>query len=309
MAANTTSVQAAMFAIARHCGDVQDAFVTSVTTPATVFVCAQMFQNLFQTNDDAFNQGLIRMKNGTVIAGIADYVGSTRTFTLLSPGLVGITAGGNGVEFIGFHPGQRNALYHVINETIRESWSDGFYVETQTDRADAVLTLASGTNEYALPTACSKLLRVGIQRTTRDGIVWFDPMQNWRVAGEEGALILNFLPGFAGNTTPAWSSRVRQPGLTRGTFADAFANEPLCLHYIGREPEVTGETGTTKLPMYYMEWVGAELYLLGRLATASDNEKRMLNVLLPQIQNRAAKARAQLRLTKQRIPTTVELDF
>jgi hypothetical protein len=252
---------------------------------------------------------LIRMKNGTVIAGIADYVGSTRTFTLLSPGLVGITAGGNGVEFIGFHPGQRNALYHVINETIRESWSDGFYVETQTDRADAVLTLASGTNEYALPTACSKLLRVGIQRTTRDGIVWFDPMQNWRVAGEEGALILNFLPGFAGNTTPAWSSRVRQPGLTRGTFADAFANEPLCLHYIGREPEVTGETGTTKLPMYYMEWVGAELYLLGRLATASDNEKRMLNVLLPQIQNRAAKARAQLRLTKQRIPTTVELDF
>jgi hypothetical protein len=81
------------------------------------------------------------------------------------------------------------------------------------------------------------------------------------------------------------------------------------LHYIGREAEVTAETGSTKLPMYYLEWVGAELYLLGRLATASDNEKRMLNVLLPQIQNRAAKARAQLRLTKQRIPTTVELDF
>jgi hypothetical protein len=307
MAANTITAQAAMFAIARHCGDVQDAFVTSVSTPATVFLCGQLFQNLFQTNDDAFNNGMIRLKGGSVIANIADYAGSTRTFTLTSPGLVGIAAL-SAVEFTGFNPGQRGGLFAAVNETIRESWGD-FYVETQTDRSDAVLTLTSGTNEYALPAACSKLLHIGIQRTTRDGITPFDPMGIWRVEGEEGALVLRFLPGFSGNTAPAWSSRVRQPGTTNGTFADAFANEPLCLHYIGREAEVTTEAGTTKLPLNYVEWVGAEKYLLNRLAVASDNEKRTLNVLLPQIQAQASRARAQLRLTKKRIPTTVELDF
>ena len=307
MPANTIAANAAMFAIARHCGDVQDAFVTSVSTPATVFLCGQLFQNLFQTNDDAFNNGMIRLKGGSVIANIADYAGSTRTFTLTSPGLIGIAAL-NGVEFTGFNPGQRGGLFAAVNEAIRESWGD-FYAETITDRADAVLTLASGTNEYALPAACSKLLRVGIQRTTRTGIVWFDPLQIWRVSGEEGAYTLNFLPGFAGNTTPAWSDRVRYPGTVGGTFADAFSNEPLCLHYIGREAEVTTESGTTKLPLNYVEWVGAEKYLLNRLAVASDNEKRTLNVLLPQIQAQAQRARAQLRLTKSRIPTTVELDF
>jgi hypothetical protein len=307
MPANTITAQAAMFAIARHCGDVQDAFVTGVTTPATVIVCGQLFQNLYQTNDDAFNNGLIRIKGGSVIATISDYAGSTRTFTLGGTGLVGIAAG-NGVEFTGFNPGQRHGLFNAVNEAIRESWGD-FYVETQTDRADAVLTLTSGTNEYSLPAACAKLLRVGIQRTTRDGITWFDPLQSWRVTGEEGAYTLTFLPGFSGNTAPAWSSRVRQPGTTNGTFADAFANEPLCLHYIAREAEVTTEAGTTKLPLNYVEWVGAEKYLLNRLAVASDNEKRTLNVLLPQIQAQASRARAQLRLTKKRIPTTVELDF
>jgi hypothetical protein len=309
MPANTISGDAAMFAIANHCGDVQYARVTSVTTPATVFTCTEATggQNLAQTTNDVFNYGSIRLLGGSVYARIDDYVGSTRTFTLNGAGLVGIAAG-NQVQFTGFNAQQYGLLFAAVNETIRESWGD-FYVETMTDRADAVLTLASGTNEYSLPAACAKLLRIGIQRTTRTGIEWFDPMQIWRVSGEEGAYTLNFLPGFAGPTTPAWSSRVRQPGTVSGTFADAFANEPLCLHYIGREAELTSTGGTTKLPLNYVEWVGAEKYLLSRLAVASDEEKRSLNILLPQIQAKAAAAKAQLRLTKKRLPSTVELDF
>ena len=297
-----------MFAIAEHCGELNYATVTSVGTPGTVFTCAQLFQNLYQTTDDAFNFGQMRLRGGSTYVRIDDYVGSTRTFTLNGSGLSGITAG-NEVHFTSGNPRVQANLFNAVNAAIRESWGD-YNRETITNRADAFLTLASGTNEYTLTSTIGKLIRIGIQPTTRDGIMWFDPLNIWRVEGEEGDYKLHFLPGYSGTYSAAWSSRVRQPGLgSYGTFADAFAGEPLCLHFIEREPEMTGAGSETRLPMTYMEWVGSEKYLLNRLAIASDEEKRTLNILLPQVQQKAAQARAQLRLTKRRPPTTVELDF
>lgn len=306
MAANTVSAYAAMFQVAHNAGDLLTAVLTTYTSD-TSFACA----GLAEATDDTYNSGLIRMMGGSAYATISDYTGSSRTFTLAGSGIAALSAAGDIVQFCGFNMQKRGALFESINSAIRDSWGD-FTRETVVDRSAATLTLAAGTQAYSLPSDVGQLAAIGIQPTTLDTIAWFDPLQVWRVEGEEGAYTLRFLPNFGASTlpqAPAWSARVTL-GNSGQTFADAYSGQPLCLRYYGREPELTSESaGTTRLPLNYLGWVGADYYSQWLLANGSDDDRRVLNVSLPQIQRNAQRARAQLTLTKPKIRQPIELDF
>ena len=304
MAANTVSVQHAMAQIAQNVGDMLTAVITNYSSD-TSFICGR----LAETTDDTYNYGLMRKLGGSTYAVISDYAGSTRTFTLAGSGITALSAAGDIVEFFGFNMMKRGALFNAVNAAIRDS-KGAFYRDTEVNRSSATLTLAAGTNTYSLPSDCAKLLQVGIQPTTRDGITWFDPLKVWRVYGEEGAYTLEFLPNYNGTNYATWSSRVQiAPRGGYGTFADAFATEPLCLKYVSFEPEVTAESDTTRLPLSFLGWVGADYYSQWLLANGSDDDRRVLNVHLPQIQQNAMKARAQLTLTKPRMYQPAMVDF
>ena len=292
-----------MFQIAQNVGDLQSGFITTYSS-ATSIACS----GVAQSTDDTFNNGLMRVMGGTTYATISDYTGSTRTFTLASPGLT--TATGKVVQWIGFNAQKRSALFEAVNAAIRDTWDGTFYRETRDTRATASITLASGTTRYSLPSNVGKLIQVGIQYTTITGVNWFDPGGMYQVYGEEGAYTIEFLPGFSGQTVRAWTQNVHFTNRTTyQTFADAYTSQPLLLRYYEREPEVDAEDDTTRLPLNYLGWAGADYYGQWLLANGTDADRAVLNVSLPQIQAQAARAKSQLSITKPKPRQSVELDF
>ena len=304
MAANTVGVQHAMAQIAHNCGDLLTEVITSYASD-TSFVCGR----LAETTDDTYNYGLMRKLGGSTYATISDYVGSTKTFTLAGSGIATLSAAGDIVQWFGFNMQKRGALFEAVNAAIRDARGT-FYREVRDTRAGASITLAAGTNVYALPTTLGKLLQVGIQTATTEGIVWYDPHNIYRVYGQEGAYSIEFMPNYHGTQYAAWSSRVHLAAAqSYGTFADAFSAQPLLLRYLTFEPEVTGESDTTQLPLNYLGWVGANYYSQWLLANGSDDDRRVLNVHLPQIQANAARAMSQLSLTKPKLYHTAQTDW
>ena len=292
MAATTSTASEILAGMARVCGELYSGIVTTATS-ATSMACA----GIAETSDDAYNGGIAWELGGSVFANISDYTGSSKTFTLTSPGLTSIAAADRLVW--AWTADKYAQAFEAMNAAIFES-RDQWWRDVKQTRATATdITLASGDHSYDLPAACLRLIAIGIQPTTTNSARWYDPFEaNATVVGQPGAFTLDFGP-YSGAGMPAWSSRVQiPPRYGYESFADAWANEPLLLHYETWETAFTAGSSTTQLPLDYMIWVSAEKYMQGRLAGASANERAQLNMQLPQVQSEAAKARGRLKLIK-----------
>jgi hypothetical protein len=292
MAATTITMNEILAAMARVCGELLGGIVTTASS-ATSMACA----GIAETSDDAYNGGIAWELGGAVFANITDYTGSTRTFTLASPGLVSIATGDRLAW--AWDDDKYTQAFEAANSAIFES-RDQWWRDVKQTRATATdITLASGDHSYDLPAACLRLIAIGIQPTTTNSARWYELNEvGATVVGQPGAFTLDFGP-YGGAGMPAWSDQAQvAPRFGYESFADAWANEPLLLHYETWETAMTSGSGTTQLPLDYMMWVGAEKYIQGRLAGASDNERAQLNLLLPQIQTEALKARGRLKFIK-----------
>lgn len=293
MAANTITGSQILAEMARICGELYSGLVTTATS-ATSIACA----GIVETADDAYNGGIAWELGGSVYATISDYTGSSRTFTLASPGLTSIAVGDRLVWAwtADKYTQAFNAMNLVVGSDSWEQWGR----EVKQNRSTATdITLAAGDNFYDLPAACHRLKKVGIQPTTTSAPSWFELEEVGAViVGQEGAFTLEF-SGYGGVGDPAWSSRARtEPLSTFSSFPDAWANEPLLLWYETKETALSAASGTTQLPLDYVSWCASEKYLEARLAGAGQNERQQLNMLLPQVQREAAKARARLKISK-----------
>jgi hypothetical protein len=292
MAASTITMNEILAAMARVCGELYSGIVTTDTSDTSV-ACA----GIAEASDDAYNGGIAWELGGSVFATISDYTGSTKTFTLASPGLVSIVAGDRLVW--AWTADKYTQAFEAANAAVYES-RDQWWRDVKQTRATATdITLASGDHSYDLPAACMRLMEIGIQPTTSNSAQWFElERAGATVVGQPGAFTLDFGP-YSGAGMPAWSDQVQlAPRYGFESFADAWANEPLLLHYETWESAMTSGSGTVQLPLDYMMWVGAEKYIQGRLAGASANERAQLNMHLPQVQTEAAKARGRLKLIK-----------
>jgi len=296
-----TSFYQILFAVARAIGKTTNAYVTTGGTTTAIATGLQ------ETTDSTFVGAIAHvMGNSTTYATVTAYNGTNKQLTF-STSLA--TSIGSRLQLAMYDADMFAGVFDACNEMIRSSWGQ-YYTETVVDRNSAGITLAANTHSYALPAAVSQLVQIGIQATPTADIVWFDPLDIWRVEGQEGALTLRFLSGYGGGGEGEWSSRVHLDGYSSyGSFADVWTTQPLCLRYYGREPEMTSETGTTSLPLDYASWVTAESYVQTYLANASQNTARVMNVFLPQIQQKALQAKARLRLTKPSRMQTVTLDY
>ncbi len=198
-------------------------------------------------------------------------------------------------------PHKRAMAQRAINQAIRASYpwffreyiidlnnNDAVYdgplysMVLYADGTHVLQDLDGSTFEYALPTDCAFLSRIGVQSDASCAVQWFAPMNIWRVVGGEGAFKVRF------------NDKV--------DFVRANAGLPLCLHYEAREPVFSAFTGveTTQLPLDYFS-VAAEIYQR-RMLGGKDAANKEAVLTEQGLAQEAMKAIQRMDFTKKSLP-------
>ena len=281
MAANTVSGKQILFKIAEDNNLDRGAYITNVTNPTNPvrFECSA----LTATDDHHYRGALIQIL-GKGILTIDDYVGASRQF-VVNANFDAAPAQNDVVQLAYWKADQRLKAQRAMNDALAASYRRGqpcWYREVKEDGSTAGITLVAGTYEYALPSGVTFLSRVGVQETNSP-VSWFPRGQLWRTGGQEGALKLQFYRG------------------PRRDFVADWAGYKLCLWYEQREPVLTGESGTTQLPLDYFA-VASEIFKRRLLAGDSGDALQTDSMVLPQLQQEAANALARCGALKDPLP-------
>lgn len=260
MAANTVTGQQILFKVSADVNEMLSDYITTVNSQTSLRV-----NGISQDPHNTLKYALARIAGGG-IKQITAWNHANQTMTLA--GTFGVTAVDGMLLDVAGHDGKKRALiFDSINEAIRAAYPF-WYQETVVNAAASAITLAAGTNSYALPTDVSALIAIGIQPASTDPIQWFkvgEPgMDFFAVEGQEGAYTIRFFPRFTRN----------------GSFADEYTTQKLCTWYATKEPELDDESDTTQLPMDYFS-VAAEAYLR-RSLRGSEPDKLQQDVLAQQ---------------------------
>lgn len=232
--------QEILFRVAEEVGELHSAIIDAVTSQ-TVLRCAGV-----QLDGVTFKYALASVL-GKGVQQVTSYSPADEVLTLASGFATNVSAG-ELISLVGWDAIKLGYLIAASNKAIEMSYPS-FYREVALDRNNNVtsdgvttftlLTLAAGTYEYALPSDCAFVSRVGIQEDTGDAPLWYERRDIWRQHGEEGALKVRFNES--------------------SSFLNRHAGEVLCCHYEAREPLLTVLTNSTKLPLDYFT-IAAEIY-------------------------------------------------
>ncbi len=267
MTITTITGQEALWRVAEATHKVRSAFVTTAAS-ATVLTCA----GEDETANDAYNHALACIP-GKGIATVADYDGTSKTFTLAAPGLAD-AAEGDLLMLAWWNPDERARAWAAINRVIDESWPD-FWIEREVSAAESAITLAAGQVRYSLPADVGELFEIGIMLNDGEPC-WLAPVDLWRQSGAPGAYEL-----------------VLCASLSHGTLADACAGSGIALRYAARATTMADETGTTTLPIWYFD-IAAARYREVEMNDAARPDLSPAHTNLPLLQRRATEARARL---------------
>lgn len=248
MAADSVSVQEILFKIADDCGLYRSAFVRTVNSQTSL-----KLDGLSLGLHETFKYALATVNAGGV-RQITAYDPATETATLASG--FGVTvAAGNVVKVAWWDPNLRDLAMAAIREAIRQSWGV-FGRETQ---GASSITLDANDADYVLPDTVEELWRVGILKD--DGSYdWRPPMNLWRISGEAGAYSVRFLDNGSVFLPRKWNGRT------------------LYLWYLDKEPDVSAESDTTRLPLDYFN-LASYLFLvkMGVPAVAEGQDPKAAN--------------------------------
>ena len=243
MADTTVTAQQVLLRVADEIGEVQSAFVDNVSSTEVRAAGISRGQGVNY-------QYALASIEGKGIRTVSTYYEADETL-VVSSAFSPVVAAGDVISIYLWDANKRAKVQRAINQAIWASFPF-WYREVLLDLnnsllADGVTTwtlqeLEAGTYQYGLPTDLITLSRIGLQTGAANAPIWYAPLANWRVSGQEGAFELNFR---------------YQPV----DFVAEHAGKSLCLHYAAREPQFSTFTSsdTTKLPLDYFS-VAAAIY-------------------------------------------------
>jgi len=274
MAADTVTAQEILMKMAQDCGAIRSAFITSVVTANTVYKLTGVSLGPRET----FKYALATWDGGGIRQITAHQIAS-ENITIASAFTTN-PAAGDRIRIAWWDPDKRDAAMAAIREAIRQSWG----VFGRETIGSLSITLSANDAEYTLPATVEELWRVGILNSTGD-YDWRAERDLWRMGGEAGAYFIQFLNN-------------------KNTFLpSSWDGETLYGWYLDKEPDISAETDTTRLPLDYFN-LASYLYLVkqGAPQPGANEDAR---VVLQNYQSKLAQLKmdadaARLRLSKGR---------